>query len=180
MANAPIKASVMMFGVADVCPSCGAVLTGRTLGRSMPRDRAGGLAGVELRRCGSCRRLAQRAKGGSNEWVDAGLDASIDYLFDWRPEPLPSPWELVPAEQREALEAELTAEVAEGHPLFGAEVTAIARCGGCDEVVFSVDVEPVRFVSVHLTWRGGSEQPPWPWTEDVRLPLSRSLTRHGH
>jgi hypothetical protein len=112
--------------------------------------------------------------------VDAGIDPSIDYLFDWQPEPLPATWELVPAEQRAALEAELQAEVAEGHPLHGAMVIAIARCGGCDEVVFSVEADPARFVSVHLTWRGSSERPPWPWTEDVRLPLARGLAGHDH
>lgn len=119
----------MMFGVTDVCPFCGSALTGRTLGRSTPGDRACGSPGVELRRCGSCRHLALRTKGGSNEWVDAGLDPSIDYLFDWQAEPLPSPWGLVPAEQRAALEAEL-----------------------------SVEADLTRFVSVHLTWRGASEQ----------------------
>jgi hypothetical protein len=158
-----------MFGVTDVCPSCGAVLTGRTLGRSTPQ-----------RPCGSCRRLAQRTKGGLNGCVDAGLDPSIDCLFAWQPEPLPSPGSWCRQEQQAGLEAELSAEAAEGHPLFGAKATAIARCGGCDEVVFSVEADPARFVSVHLTWRGTSERPPWPRTEDVRLPLSRGLTGHDH
>jgi hypothetical protein len=104
----------------------------------------------------------------------------LDYLFDWQPEPLPAPWALVVLDQRAVLEAELYAEVAEGHLLFDSKVIAIARCEGCDEVVFSVETDPVRFVSVHLTWRRSPEQPPWPWTEDVGLPLSRSLTKHGH
>ncbi|SRR6266496_2633174 len=164
----------------DVCPSCGGMLTGRVLGRSTPSDRAAGSAGVELRRCGSCRRLAQRAKETSDRWTDAGLDPSIDYLFDWQAQPLPAPWAWVPAEKRAGLEAELQTEVAEGHPLFGERVIAIARCEGCDEAVFSVETDPVRFVSVHMTWRGAPERPPWPRTEDLGLPLPRSLAKHGH
>jgi hypothetical protein len=166
--------------VTDVCPSCGGTLIGRTLGRSTPSDRAAGSAGVELRRCGSCRRLAQRPMGTADEWIDGNLDPSIDYLFDWRPQPLPSPWALVATQQRAVLEEELYAEVAEGHLLFGDRVIAVARCARCDEVVFSVETDPVRFVTVHLTWRSAPEKPPWPWTGDVRLPLSRGLTEHEH
>lgn len=135
---------------------------------------------VELRRCGSCRRLAQRARGSSDDWTDAGLDPSIDCLFDWQPQLLPAQWTQVAVESRAVLEAELRTEVAEGHPLFGARVIAIARCEGCDEVVFSVETDPARFVSAHLTWRGAQEQPPWPLTQDLSLPLSRSLTEHEH
>lgn len=116
--------------------------------------------------------------GAAGEWTDAGFDPSLDYLFDGQPVPLPAPWALVPQAKRAALEAELCAEVSEGHPLFGNPVIAIARCEGCDEAVFSVEVGPVRFVMVHLTWRGSREQPPWPRTRDVALPLSRSLTVH--
>jgi hypothetical protein len=167
-------------GAMDTCPSCATQLTGPTLGRSDPADRDTGSAGVELRRCASCHRLAQRAKGTSDGWTDAGLDPSIDYLFDWQPQPLPPQWALVPVDTRAALEAELRTEVAEGHPLFGERAIAIARCEGCDEVVFSVETDPARFVSVHLTWRGAPERPPWPWTQDLSLPLSRSLTEHQH
>jgi hypothetical protein len=87
---------------------------------------------------------------------------------------------LVPVEKRTVLEAELHTEVAEGHPLFGQRVIAIARCERCDEVVFSVETDPARFVSVHLTWRRAPQRLPWPWTEDLSLPLSSSLTEHEH
>jgi hypothetical protein len=82
--------------------------------------------------------------------------ASSDYS-GWRPEPLPSPWVLVSVEGRPALESELMAEVSPGHPLSG-----------------------YRRISVHLTWRGAAEQPPWPRTEDLGMPLSRSLAAHVH
>lgn len=108
-----------------------------------------------------------------------GSDPSLDYS-DWRPEPLPSPWVLVAAEKRPALESELMAEVSREHPLFGARVFAIARCEGCDDVVFWAEIDPARFVSVHLTWRQGPEPPPWPQTEDLAMPLSRSLAGHDH
>jgi hypothetical protein len=85
-----------------------------------------------------------------------------------------------PVDERAALETELQAEVAEGHPLFGEHVIAIARCEGCDEVIFSVETDPVRLVSVHLTWGGAPERSPWPRAEDVSLPLSRSLAEHEH
>jgi hypothetical protein len=35
----------------------------------------------------------------------------------------------------------LLAEVSREHPLSGARVMAIARCEGCDEVVFSVETD---------------------------------------
>jgi hypothetical protein len=103
-----------------------------------------------------------------------------DYLCDWPPEPLPSPWVLVTGDGRAALESELLAEVSQGHPLYGNQLIAFARCEGCDEVVFSVEADPARFVSVHLTWRRTPEQPPWPSTEDLGMPLSRSLAAHDH
>lgn len=114
-------------------------------------------------------------------WADAGIDPTVDYLFDWEPKPLPEPWTLIStAEARAILETELHAEVTEGHPLFGKHVIAIARCGRCDEVLFSVEDDPARFVQVHLTWRQGPEQADYPWIEELALPLSTSLTDHAH
>jgi hypothetical protein len=52
----------------------------------------------------------------------------------WEPQPLPEPWIIAPATARSSLEAELRAEVADGHPLSGGIVTAIARCQACDDV----------------------------------------------
>jgi hypothetical protein len=110
----------------------------------------------------------------------AGADPSYGYLFA-EPKPLPKPWILVPTAQvRATLESELRAEVVDGHPLFGKPVIAVARCGQCDEVLFSIEEDPVRFVQVHLTWRQGPERPPWPSTEHLSLPLCSSLTDHTH
>lgn len=170
------RAGERYLNAVDVCPSCGEALASRTLTTRGPAE----TASVEVRRCESCRRLAQRPEGTSGGWADVGADPSVDYLFDWRPEPLPSPWALVTAEKRPVLESELLAEVSREHPLFGARVIAIARCEGCDEVVFSVETDPARFVSVHLTWRRAPEPPPWPRTEYLGMPLSRSLAGHDH
>jgi hypothetical protein len=166
----------------DICPSCGEGLTGRTLSQAPPDEHARLRRPPmrEVRRCASCGRLAWRPKGSSLPWDDGGVDPSYDYLFA-EPKPLPSPWILVPTAQvRATLEAELRVEVVDGHPLFGKPVIAVARCGQCDEVLFSIEEDPVRFVQVHLTWRQGPERPPWPSTEHLSLPLSSSLTDHAH
>ncbi|MFG3255420.1 hypothetical protein [Streptomyces sp. NPDC048172] len=170
----------------DICPSCGAELTGRTLQESSPAEppEVGRRTRRELRRCGSCRHLAWRAEGArhaSQPWSDGGVDPDYDSLFDFTLEPLPAPWFLVPAHPgRATLEAELRAEVSEGHPLHGKPVIAVARCERCDEVLFSVEEDPVRFVRVHLTWKQGPDTPPWPMTEPVPLPLYKGLTEHTH
>jgi hypothetical protein len=44
----------------------------------------------------------------------------------------------------------------------------------------SEPIAEVGFVSVHLTWRGAQERPPWPTTEYLRMPLSRNLAAHDH
>lgn len=165
----------------DTCPTCGEGLTSRVLSQSSPAEHPRLRRGPtrELRRCQACRRLATRDAGSSQPWMDGGLDPSIDYLFDWEPRPLPEPWVLLPdAQAREILEAQLRLEVSEGHPLFGKPVIALARCNRCDEVVFSVEDDPVRFVQVHLTWRQGPETPPWPATEYLSMPLADNLAEH--
>jgi hypothetical protein len=99
----------------------------------------------------------------------------------WEPQPLPEPWIVAPADMRSPLEAELRAEVADGHLLSGETVTAIARCQACDDVVFSVEGDhPVWFAIVHLTWRRSREPVPWPATQPLRLPLAESLRAHTH
>jgi hypothetical protein len=162
-----------------VCPSCGDELSVHTLLQSVPA-KGSRLPTRELRRCYSCRRLAWRAGGSADPWADGGVDPSYDHLFDWVPKPLPQPWIRVPTPDRAGLEAELRAEVSAGHPLFGKPVVAIARCGRCDDVLFSVEEDPVWFVRVHLTWRTAPEKPPWPWTERLATPLAAGMAEHVH
>ena len=63
-------------------------------------------------------------------------------------------------EHRDRLEAELHLELSEGHPLFGVRVSAVARCGHCDDTLFQLPSE--TFAVVHLTWRRGPEAAPLP------------------
>jgi hypothetical protein len=166
-------------GAEDGCPSCGAAWHVRTVVWTRHPDRPRGSEPVPLRRCGSCRRLAERADDPDG-WVDAGLHPDFHGYFDWEPEPLPPSWEVLPVDRRAAWEAELAVEVAEGHPLFGHTTVAIARCVDCGEAVFCVVTSDHRFVRVGLTWSGATEQPPAPHAEFPSSTLPRSLAGHHH
>ena len=122
-----------------------------------------------------------RREGDTGPWSDGGpILPEHDYLFA-TPQPLPEPWAVVEdLTTRAELEAQLRTEVAHGHPLSGKKVIAIARCGRCNEVVYSVEEDPGWFAQVHLTWRSTPDRPPWPWTERLTLPLSKSLLDHDH
>lgn len=52
---------------------------------------------------------------------------------------------------------ELYRELHPGHVLWGCCANAIARRTDCDDVLFSIHGEPVRFAQVHQTWSGGEE-----------------------
>lgn len=74
------------------------------------------------------------------------------------------PWEWI--EQSEPLEKELLREVSHTHPLFGKEITAIARRVDCDDVLFQVVSEKkTYFVVVHLTWTMKVESEGYPRCE---------------
>lgn len=167
-------------GHVDLCPSCGELLPARTVRQVLPADRESGLPARELRRCAACRHVAWRRDGTSGSWADSGPDPGLDYLFDWRGVLLPGSWAMAAPATRAALKAELLTELCEGHELSGQPVTAIARCQSCDDAVFTVDTDPVRWVLIHLTWRRRQEQPPWPKTWPIELPLSRSLLPYSH
>lgn len=179
---ATVRSSCHAAGV-DQCPTCSAPLTGQTVRQASPdcplRARIKEIR--DLRRCETCRRLAWRREDGTGPWTDGGpLLPEHEYLFA-TPEPLPRPWAVIAnAETSARLEAQLRTEVADGHPLFGKTVIAIARCDRCDEVLYSVDEEPAWFAQVHLTWRSAPDSPPWPSTNRLSLPLADSLGDHYH
>ncbi|MFD7460499.1 MULTISPECIES: hypothetical protein [unclassified Streptomyces] len=81
------------------------------------------------------------------------------------PSLLPAPW-WVPDDGNgmHGFELELQRELSFGHPLHGAKATAVARCEGCDDVLFSVANRPYPRAVVHLTWTGREERAPWPMT----------------
>ncbi len=65
------------------------------------------------------------------------------------------------AARRDALTAELRAEVAIGHPLHGVDVAAIGFSTARDDVLFRL--ADGRWAVVHLTY-ARPEKPPWPHT----------------
>jgi len=101
----------------------------------------------------------------------------VDYE-DVKIRPLPEPWRSVSDVERPGLVAELHSELVEGHPLYGQPVVPIAKCDGCDDVVFAVKADPGWFALVHLTWSRRPDRLPWPRTREVALPLQDSLEGH--
>jgi|SRR5580692_5607677 hypothetical protein len=88
------------------------------------------------------------------------------------------PWRALPPERAEAFLGEVQLELSPGHLLYGANLTAIAVSRLADDVLFRLD--DGRVAGVHLTWRGGAEQNPWPshriytsfeeWAQQVMIP----------
>ena len=88
------------------------------------------------------------------------------------------PWRALPPERAEALLREVQIELSPGHPLYGADLTAIAVSRLADDVLFRLD--DGRVAGVHLTWRRSAEQNPWPnhriypsieeWAQQVMIP----------
>ena len=74
------------------------------------------------------------------------------------------PWVPVGPEA-EQLTRELAREVGETHVLWSRKARPIGQRIDCDDVLFEVDGEPLRYAVVHLTWRGRRENDPrWPDT----------------
>jgi hypothetical protein len=88
------------------------------------------------------------------------------------------PWRALPPERAQALLREVQIELSPGHPLYGADLTAIAVSRLADDVLFLLD--DGRVANVHLTWSRGAEQNPWPshriyasfeeWAKQVMIP----------
>lgn len=68
------------------------------------------------------------------------------------------------AASAEPLEAELQSELSRGHRLFGLPVEVIGRSLDSDDVLVAIHDGSDRVASVHLTWSGSKESPPWPIT----------------
>ena len=90
------------------------------------------------------------------------------------------PWFKPQPRHGAALAAEARAEIGPGHELAGHELTAVAKCAGCDEVIFSVD--DATFAQVHLTWAQHPEPEPWPATQRLGdlLALETAIDNHQH
>ena len=93
---------------------------------------------------------------------------------------VPEPWFIAPEDLRSDLLRELRTEIGAGHALDGRRLVAVAKCGGCDDAIFTVeDTDPVQWVRVHLTWSGSTEASPWPRTE-VFLEPHDAFANHTH
>jgi hypothetical protein len=67
------------------------------------------------------------------------------------------PWHAISEDSEDGLVAELYKEVIKGHPLYGKQVSLIARRYDCDEILVKVVKEKI-WASVHLTWSMKPEQ----------------------
>ncbi|WP_460627718.1 hypothetical protein [Intrasporangium mesophilum] len=79
-----------------------------------------------------------------------------------------------------ALEDEAATEVAPGHELHGLALTAVAKCEGCDSVVYRAS--DGTFAIVHLSWTRKSETPPWPRTTRLGgfIAVENAMDQHEH
>jgi hypothetical protein len=92
----------------------------------------------------------------------------------------PEPWFRPVPQLATALVREAQAEIRSDHELAGHELTAIVKCAGCDDVIFSVD--DGTFALVHLTWAKHPEPPPWPVTTLLAgfIALEIAVDNHQH
>ncbi len=87
---------------------------------------------------------------------------------------------IAPNAMRPGLVGELVAEVGEGHPLHALTLLPVAKCGGCDEVVFRIEGGRfVRWARVHLTWSSRRESPTVPRTE-IFDSFREAVETHAH
>jgi hypothetical protein len=90
------------------------------------------------------------------------------------------PWFRPEPRQAAALVAAVQAEIGADHELAGHQLAAVVKCGGCDEVIFSLD--DGTFAQVHLTWARHPEPGPWPATQRLGgfLALETAIDNHQH
>jgi hypothetical protein len=93
---------------------------------------------------------------------------------------LRDPWFRLEREQARALEREATTEIAAGHELYGLGLTAVAKCAGCDSVVFRASDD--TFAIVHLSWTRKPDTPPWPQTTRLGgfIAVELAMDQHEH
>jgi hypothetical protein len=90
------------------------------------------------------------------------------------------PWRRAEGESARAFEDEAAAEIADGHELHGLDLTAIAKCEGCDCVVYRGSNG--TFAIVHLSWTTRRETPPWPRTTRLGsfIAIESAMDQHQH
>ncbi|WP_332644120.1 hypothetical protein, partial [Aeromicrobium sp.] len=90
------------------------------------------------------------------------------------------PWFRLGADQAATLADEVMAEVGPGHELYGLDLHAVAKCEGCDDVVFRASDD--SFAIVHLTWASKSEDLPRPLTTRLGgfIAVEAAMDQHEH
>jgi len=90
------------------------------------------------------------------------------------------PWRRAEDDSVGTFEDEAAAEIADGHELYGLALTAIAKCEGCDSVVYRAS--DGTFAIVLLSWTHQRETPPWPRTTRLGgfIALESAMDQHGH
>jgi hypothetical protein len=107
---------------------------------------------------------------GSHAW-QAWVVSSDDFR---------EPWFLLKPDNAHACEREAAKEIAQGHELHGVGLTALAKCEGCDGVVFRASDD--TFAIVRLTWAAKPETRPWPRTTRLGgyIAVELAMDQHAH
>jgi hypothetical protein len=90
------------------------------------------------------------------------------------------PWFRLEPEYARAFEREAEKEIGPGHELHGLALSALAKCEGCDDVVFRASDD--TFAIVHLTWTLRPGTPPWPQTTRLGsfIAVETAMDQHAH
>ena len=90
------------------------------------------------------------------------------------------PWFRLEGESAQTFEQEAATEIAAGHELHGLALAAVAKCDGCDSVVFRAS--DGTFAIVHLSWIRNPEAPPWPRTTRLGgfIAVEMAMDQHEH
>ncbi len=90
------------------------------------------------------------------------------------------PWFRLEGDPARSFEREASIEIGRGHELDGVGLTPIAKCQGCDAVVFRISDE--TFAIVDLTWTGKPDTPPWPRTTRLGgfIAVEATMDQHKH
>ena len=91
-----------------------------------------------------------------------------------------APWSRLEGDLAGRFEREASLEIAPGHELDGLGLAAIAKCEGCESVVFRLPDE--TFAIVHLSWIGKPDTPPWPTTTRLGgyIAAEAAMDQHEH
>lgn len=90
------------------------------------------------------------------------------------------PWRRLEGNTARAFEVEATSEIAAAHELHGLALTAIAKCEGCDSVVYRAS--DGTFAIAHLSWTRKPETPPWPRSTRLGglIAVESAMDQHEH